>query len=243
MKKMVQIWVAPTRPAELDWAVLSEEERVRARRFHFERDRDAYTTARALVRRAISTVMPGVPADWEFETNAYGRPELACPNPDKVSFNLSRARTMTACAVCEGDEVGIDIEDLERPGETGSVAESYFAPSEVRALRALPAEQQRLRFFEYWTLKESYIKARGMGLSLPLDRFAFRFEDGVAHVDVDPELGDDGRYWAFQLIRPDARHLVAVCLRPGLRTMLWNYAPQKSVKRVAKPRRALAKVA
>jgi 4'-phosphopantetheinyl transferase len=239
MKKMVQIWVAPTRPAEMDWEVLSEAERVRARRFHFERDRDAYVTARALVRRALSTVAPGAPDEWEFETNAYGRPELAGENPEKLSFNLSRKREMTACAVCEGDEVGIDIEDLDRPGETVSVAESFFAPSEVRALRALPAEQQRLRFFEYWTLKESYIKARGMGLSLPLDRFAFSFENGVIRLAVDPELEDPSSQWAFQLIRPDARHLVAICLRPGLRTMLWNYAAMKA----SRQKRPLAQVA
>ncbi len=210
----VHLWVrrtADTEPAA-DWALLSEAEQARAQRFHFDVHRRDYVASHALLRRALSSCGAGEPQRLEFWANAYGRPELAGHNPRQLRFNLSRTRGVTVCAVARERELGVDVEDLDRPGETLSVCETYFAASEVAALRALPEAKQRARFFDYWTLKEAYLKARGVGLSLPLDQFAFTLGEPI-RIEVDPRLNDDASTWGFWQVRPSARELIALCVR------------------------------
>jgi 4'-phosphopantetheinyl transferase len=86
----------------------------------------------------------------------------------------------------------------------------------VAALRALPLSQQRARFFDFWTLKEAYIKARGLGLSLPLERFWFTVSAGAIGIDIDPSLGDHPARWRFTLRAPSPRHVIATAVEaPG----------------------------
>jgi 4'-phosphopantetheinyl transferase len=121
---------------------------------------------------------------------------------------------MAICAVALEAEVGADVEDTLRPGQTVEIANSYFAPAEAAALRALPLERQRERFFELWTLKESYIKARGMGLSLPLEQFAFELQPGQPpRVVFDPRLQDEPEAWQFFQLQLSARHKGALAVR------------------------------
>ena len=91
--------------------------------------------------------------------------------PD-LRFNLSHTDGLIACAVTIGREVGVDVEHIQRR-LTHDVAGRFFAPREVDDLKALPEDEQQRVFFDYWTLKEAYIKARGFGLALPLGDFAF----------------------------------------------------------------------
>jgi 4'-phosphopantetheinyl transferase len=208
-------------------AMLSADERDRMRRFHFERDRHIYLVAHALVRTALSRYATCAPAAWTFTANAHGRPEIApgtCARP--LRFNLSHTHGLVAVAVALERDVGVDVEHLYPRSFDLDVAEHFFAPAEVAALMAQPADAQRDRFFAYWTLKESYIKARGLGLALPLDQFAFdldrRPEHHLDHGDeivltVDPRLEDDGRNWWFHQRRIAPEHRLAVALRrqPG----------------------------
>jgi len=216
----VDVWLA--RPSQIaDDALrsryldlLSAEERAQHRRFHFERDRELYLVAHALVRSTLSRYAALEPAAWSFVHNRYGRPDVApgsCALP--LRFNLSHTRDLAACAVTLGRDVGIDVEDLRRPGETVSLASQFFAADEVRALQALPAARQRDRFFSYWTLKESYIKARGMGLSIPLEQFAFE----LAHptrigIRFLPPLADDPARWQFERAQVTPDHVLAVAV-------------------------------
>ncbi len=133
-----------------------------------------------------------------------------------IRFNLSNTRGLIACLVALDRDVGVDVEDTERASSAVDIADRFFSPGEVRALRALPQERQRARFFEYWTLKESYIKARGMGLAIPLDQFSFHLDDGPAiGISFDPRLGDDRSAWQFALYQPSARHTMAAAIRSG----------------------------
>jgi 4'-phosphopantetheinyl transferase len=214
--------------------LLDAEESARQRRFHFPRHQRQYLVSHALVRLTLSRYAPVAPAAWSFVTNAYGRPEVRGEGHAWLRFNLSHTEGMALCAVTAGEDLGADVEDASRPGQTVELADHFFAPAEAAALRALPPERQRERFFEYWTLKEAYIKARGMGLSLSLQQFAFALEAGQPpRIRCDPALGDDApEAWRFVQLRPSARHQAALAVRRAggapLTVRCWRTVPLAS---------------
>lgn len=197
--------------------LLTADERARMERFAFDYLKREFLVTRALCRLTLSRYADVDPRTWRFEANRYGRPEISHPQLSvPMRFNLSNARSLIACVVTAGVDAGVDVEETDRGGETVSIADRYFSPSEVRALLALPPAQQPTRFFEYWTLKESYIKARGMGLSLPLEQFSFELDAERIGIGFDPRLNDRPERWQFALFRPSPRHLLAVGVRrPG----------------------------
>src|SRR5438132_13709418 len=149
-----------------------------------------------------------------FSTNAYGRPEIVNPPAWDacLSFNIYRTHSLIVLGVTRRRALGVDVENVCTREISIDIADRYFAPEEVAALRAAPPRQQQYRFFEYWTFKEAYIKARGMGLSLPLDKFSFRYpDDRAVEIAIDPELTDETARWQFWQFRPRTEYLVAIC--------------------------------
>ena len=207
-------------------ALLSRGERLRRDRFMFERNRREFLLTHALLRLALSRHAPAVgPREWTFREGPHGRPEIDGPTrAPRLAFNISHTEGLGACLVADEGEVGVDVEAVDRPRDPvrarnlAGIAENFFAPYEIGALRALPELEHRARFFTYWTLKEAYIKARGLGLALPLDRFWFELQGergalptGI-RIDIAPELHDDAARWVFTLRAPSARHLLATAL-------------------------------
>jgi 4'-phosphopantetheinyl transferase len=192
--------------------LLNPEELAREPRFYFARDRRRYLVTRALVRSVLSRYLRMHPAEWRFRENAYGRPEIANPQAGDLAFNISHTHSLIVLGVTRGRALGVDVENFGAREVSLDIADRYFAPEEVAALAAVPPERQQYSFFEYWTFKESYIKARGMGLSLPLDKFAFHYGDERAvGIAIDPELADDAARWQFWQFRPAANYLLAIC--------------------------------
>jgi 4'-phosphopantetheinyl transferase len=180
--------------------LLSDDERQRADRFVNAADRRTYTLAHALARTALSAHAPTPPTEWRFDLNPYGCPSVvdAQAGTPRLSFNLSHTAGLVAVAIARGRPVGVDVERVDRRVSDG-VAERYFAPAEVAALHALPAAEQPRAFFDYWTLKEAYIKARGLGLAIPLDAFAFTLRPPqlptVGFVDGFDDRADRWQFW------------------------------------------------
>jgi 4'-phosphopantetheinyl transferase len=194
--------------------VMSAPERAQEPRFYFARDRRRYLVTRALVRTVLSRYAAIDPADWLFSENAYGRPAIANPEArgEELSFNLSHTHSLVVLGVTRGRALGVDVENVRAREVSIDIADRYFAPAEVAVLNARPRHEQQYRFFEYWTFKESYIKARGMGLSLPLDKFSFHYaDDGAVGISIDRELADEPSRWQFWQLRPSPEYLVAVC--------------------------------
>lgn len=218
----VHVWtvepgVATDAAVERAWlGVLDDDERRGLDRLHSDALRRERLAGKALVRTTLSRYAGLPPQAWTFSKGPHGRPELATGQTDPpLRFNLSHTNSLCTCAVTLDREVGIDVEDLKRRGRNEGIAERYFAPSEARALAALAQGERNARFYDYWTLKESYIKARGLGLSLALQSFAFDLRDGepVRIVfDGGEEVPSD---WQFELMRPTDRHVMAVCVRRG----------------------------
>lgn len=174
-------WLTLDDVSEADWrrwaTLLDEQEAARAARFYFEADRQQFIAAHALTRCMLSAFGSRAAADWRFAKGRYDKPEVEPPDgAPPLRFNLSHTRGLVACAVARGRDIGVDVESLSRPGPDLSIADAYFSPSEVSLLRAQPEALQRETFFRLWTLKESYIKAIGAGLSMALDSFSFTFD-------------------------------------------------------------------
>jgi 4'-phosphopantetheinyl transferase len=167
------------------------------------------------VRTVLSYYADVRPEAWRFLTNDYGRPEVDEPADARwLKFNLSHTNGLIAMIVARDLEVGVDVEDRDRRGQLLNVADRYFSPSEVEALHALPDDEQLDRFFLYWTLKESYIKARGMGLAIPLSQFSFAI-GGHVSIAFDPKLDDDPDTWQFTVMNVGRRHAMAASIRRG----------------------------
>ena len=195
-------------------SLLSEAEREQEPRFYFARDQLRYLVTRTLVRTVLSRYAPIAPRDWVFETNSYGRPSIAndCPAARTISFNLTHTDGLIMLAVGREHALGIDAENVVTRPVSVDMADKFFAADEVTALRRLPQAKQPLRFMEYWTLKESYIKARGMGLSIPLDRFSFRFpHEEHIEIEIHPDQEDLPARWRFWQMRMGPQHVAAVC--------------------------------
>jgi len=194
-------------------AVLDDGEHARMQRYVFARDRDLYLTMHAVQRRLLSAVTGEPPAGWRFVAGAQGRPELAPPRA-ALSVNGSHTHGMTMCGLARGAVIGVDVEQL-RNDTPISVSDQFFSPAEQAAIRAAPPDQQGARFLTSWTLKESYMKARGLGMSLPLDQFTIELAPGAPpRLHVEPAW-DDGITWHFEMLRPTPNHLAAVCHNAG----------------------------
>ncbi|MQR01159.1 4'-phosphopantetheinyl transferase family protein [Glaciimonas soli] len=194
--------------------LLSDEERVQQQRFYFAKDRQRYLVTRVLARTVLSRYGSVAPEQWVFAANAYGKPHINFGTglDKKISFNITHADNLIIIAVTCDHALGLDTENNQDRSISQDLAEHSFAPEEVVDFCAQPADQQQQRFFEYWTLKESYIKARGMGLSIPLQQFSFSFprEDEIA-LALAPELNDTPARWRFWQFKMAGNYLVALC--------------------------------
>jgi 4'-phosphopantetheinyl transferase len=202
-------------------ALLDDAERARAARFRFARHRLEFVATHALTRVALSHAQPLPPHEWSFSVNKYGKPS---PIPEcGLRFNQSNSLELAVCliarpiagivanpraAVAEGGPaVGVDVESLARAKEIVPLAPRVFSAAERTQLDAMPDAQRPNRALSLWTLKEAYIKARGMGLSLPLDGISFlfdgpevtRLENGpqAIRLEVAPGVDDEPKRWRF----------------------------------------------
>lgn len=176
-------------------ALLSEAERAQHQRFVPPKKRHEYLVTRVLVRTLLGRALGVEPHTLQFVANEWGRPALWPPAP--LHFNVSHTEGLVVCLVSPHPEIGVDTEQLARGPDLLALAPTVFAPQELHDLAALPASEQAHRAVVLWTLKESYVKARGVGLALPLDGFAFRFNADSVRLEVLPALEDDGSRWQF----------------------------------------------
>jgi 4'-phosphopantetheinyl transferase len=192
--------------------LLPEDELAEAARLKSQTHRQRALLARVLARTALSRYTPREPRTWQFVRNQYGKPFVADP-AEPLAFNLSHTDGMVVCAVTAGRRVGVDVEAANRPVEHLPLARRFFAAEEAAALERMPPDRRADGFFQFWTLKEAYMKARGLGLTLPLDGFAFALSaDGVPQVRFRDDCHDDPACWQFALIRLGARHQVALAV-------------------------------
>jgi 4'-phosphopantetheinyl transferase len=157
---------------------LAADELSRADRFHFAKDRNHFIVARALLRKLLAAYLGAGAAELQFSYAEKGKPSLADSGQSAVKFNLAHSQGRALYAFSRGREVGIDLEFIREDLESEKIASRFFSPAEIEALELVPPELRKQAFFECWTRKEAYIKARGEGLSLPLDEFDVSLRPG-----------------------------------------------------------------
>jgi 4'-phosphopantetheinyl transferase len=158
--------IAPERCARHE-AVLSAEERERAVRFRFPRDRACYVAAHAALRHVIGAELDLPAAAVRFCRERRGKPALAPGQTARpLHFNLAHSGRLALVALARDGAVGVDVEEI-RPLDALAIARRMFTPEEYRLLAALPDPERLPVFLRYWTRKEALVKMLGEGLQLP----------------------------------------------------------------------------
>lgn len=167
----VRVWrVRLSDSAPCDCTFLSAEERARADRFVFARDRNRFVAARSALRRALANMLSIAPEQVRFRYGSHGKPALAYPL-DGPEFNLSHSENRALVAVGGAHPIGVDLEACKPFAEMDDVAATVFTPKEFSHYASGGnVETRATTFFRFWARKEAVLKALGTGLSLPANR-------------------------------------------------------------------------
>lgn len=221
LEQEVHVWFsmpeAVTDQAQLAYyrSILSPAERERYRRFHFDSDRQLFLLSHALVRRVLSSYVDVDPSVWQFSANEFGRPEISSPDlSQSLRFNLTHTSGLAACVITLDTDCGIDAEKIRARGDQAGIAGKMFAETEQAELKKLEGQAFMERFFVYWTLREAYCKALGVGIARSGKDYSFE-RDSEGHYGIrflHRSNGQDG-HWQFTILRPGTDHMLAVAVR------------------------------
>jgi 4'-phosphopantetheinyl transferase len=230
----VHVWCAALdRPAGEVRALarlLSTDERDRAERFHFERDRARFVAGRATLRLILAGYTHAGPEGLVLRQGRQGKPALvgepgALAEAGALHFNVSHSEGVALYAFALGRQVGVDVEHVRPVDDAEQIAARFFSPAECAALAMLPPDARLQAFFTCWTRKEAYVKAIGEGLSRPLEGFAVSLAPGEAaallHVEGDP---DEARRWRLEALAPAQDYVGALAAEGhGWRLACWRF--------------------
>ena len=194
--------------------LLPSSERDKLGRYRFDRHKKRYLVGRALIRTVLSSCTGVAPDQITLARETHGRPYLALSSQGQpLQFSLSYTDGLVAAAVVVEGRVGIDVEYINRNTDCLEIAHKYFSPSEYTELQQLPEIQMRERFFELWTLKEAYVKAQGLGLSLALNEVNFNFSDNHSdQITLTSVTISEEKFWQVRLLSPSTEHKAALCV-------------------------------
>jgi len=207
--------------------LLSPDERTRAQRFRFRRDENRYVIGRAKLRLILAVYTGSAPGDIRFAYGEQGKPELV--DHPRVRFNLANSEGNALVAISVDHELGVDLERIRPQFADEHIAEHFFSETEVKVLRMLPNSQQEQAFFECWTRKEAFLKAKGGGLSVPLDMFVVAFGPGQAAAllrsDLDPTDTDRWKVMDVSGLLPG--HVAAIVVNAGKLPVFLKTYPER----------------
>jgi 4'-phosphopantetheinyl transferase len=169
-----------------------------------------FALGRSMARRLVGEALQIDPAAWLWREGPHGRPEIGAPATD-WHFNLSHSAGLVVCAIGRTRELGVDLEDLERRPPDPALVARYCSPAEASDVLSQGAEWSD-RFLRYWTLKESYLKARGLGISVPLAEISFALNGSTARIAFDGSLAGTDDRWLFHIQPVAPHHLLAVAV-------------------------------
>jgi 4'-phosphopantetheinyl transferase len=207
-------------------AALAENDRTQAARFRFEIDRQRFLIARASLRIILSQYLQLAPCSLEFKAGPQGKPELvASQTKIDLRFNLSHSRDLALIAISLGRDVGVDLEFMREDFAGDEIAERFFSQNEIAQLKTVAPELRSLAFFNCWTRKEAYIKARGDGLSFPLDQFDVSLSpDSRAALFGNRLDPTETARWDLVELTPAPDYVAAIAIEKGWRNLRrWSF--------------------
>jgi 4'-phosphopantetheinyl transferase len=195
-------------------AVLSTDEISRANAFRFEVDCNRFAVARGYLRTILSLYLLTDPAKIEFTYSTYGKPSIVAPNASEVCFNLAHSAALAVYAVTRNRDIGVDLEMVCSDFDRTEIAERFFASNEAAHLRSLPDAEQERAFFMCWTRKEALLKAKGVGLSQPLNEFQVigELEESTGFLKT---RGDTNEFagWSMKTIDLRSDYVAAIAVK------------------------------
>jgi 4'-phosphopantetheinyl transferase len=214
----VHVWRAALEVTAADLqrflTTLSSDERARAERFRFERDRRRFIAGRGLLRAVLAGYVSTAPESLGFTYNEYGRPSLDNERlQPPLHFNVSHSGEVALYAVARGRQLGVDVEWMRRDVACEEIARRFFAPGEVERFLSLPPSDRTTAFFACWTRKEAYIKAKSRGLSIPLDQFEVTLgpDESAELLRVEWDA-DESRRWSLVELPMDTGYKAALAV-------------------------------
>jgi 4'-phosphopantetheinyl transferase len=223
----VDVWaVALSAPPERVAALrrtLSEDERERADRFYFERDRRRFTCARGVLRSLLGAYLEVDARDVTFTYGPHGKPALSGRYRGALTFNVSHSHELAVMAIGRNIEMGIDVEAVRAMDDGDDIASRFFSLCEAAQLRGLPAGVRTTAFFACWTRKEAYLKALGSGLAKPLDGFDVTFAPGeTPALFVRDDVSETAR-WSISALSPAAGYAGAIVTEGCVTLRCWRW--------------------
>jgi 4'-phosphopantetheinyl transferase len=216
----------PETRVNLFFEILSEDEKRRAERFHFRHDRTHYVVARGMLRALLGFYLHKESEQLRFSYTPFGKPFLSSAEGERdLRFNVSHSRGLALYAFVDGCDVGVDVEYIRADFATEEIADRFFSRREVEVLRSLDRQVRAEAFFNCWTRKEAYIKARGEGLSHPLHQFAVSMIPGepAALLEADGGVEEVSR-WSLHELKPKDGYAAAIATEKSCRGMkLFEY--------------------
>lgn len=203
--------------------LLSEDEKKKASKFKFKKDRNGYVISRGILRELLGSYLDISPTEIKFEYTLYGKPYL--PN-NGLNFNVSHSGDMAAFAFFLGSEIGVDIEKIKDDFDVLEIAQHFFSKNEIEAMENLPEEQLSRAFYRCWTRKESFIKAEGSGLSFPLNKFTVSLDnDHQATLSATDWEATEKSKWSLFSFVPQEHYIMAISVRKkntAIQYFNWN---------------------
>jgi 4'-phosphopantetheinyl transferase len=209
--------------------ILAADEQERVRRFRFEGDRRRYLVGRGLLRVLLGRYLEIAPARVRFDYTRFGKPHLAAGlAPRLLQFNVSHSGEQLLIAVADGRALGVDVEQIRPDIGVDAIAGRFFSSNEQAALAGLAGCARIEAFFDCWTRKEAYIKAKGEGLSLPLDQFDVALMPGEAArlIETRPDPAEARRWRLASLDVADGYRAALAVEGDGWTLRCWDWSPE-----------------
>ncbi|MBU2945685.1 4'-phosphopantetheinyl transferase family protein [Zobellia uliginosa] len=199
--------------------LLSLDEQERVTRFKFEKNRKTYILARGLLRVLSGRYLNVSPENIRFKYNDYGKPDYNLET--SIKFNVSHSGELIVLAFVKNRAVGIDVEKIKTDFDALKLAENFFSFKEIEMLNDVPKNDVYKAFYCCWTRKESFIKAKGIGLSFPLASFTVSLKDENAELlrtDWSPQEKNKWKLFSFGLQND---YVGAITVSTGIRSVLY----------------------
>lgn len=227
----VHVWCVPldqpaSRVKQLAY-VLSADEQARSERFYLVQERRRFIVSRSLLRVALARYVDVEPNQLQFCYSPRGKPALldTMAGAD-LCFNVSHSQELALFAMTYNQAIGVDLEHIRPIVDVQNIADRFFSAHESATLRVLPPSKLLEGFFNCWTRKEAYVKARGEGLSAPLDEFEVSLAPGepakLLRIGGDPR---EASRWVLRGLAPASTYVAALAVEGHVRRLECWYWP------------------